>query len=358
MRGYWTLDAIDALLCQELGDPGYLDGFRPDPADPSRRRRAAGPPLLLVVHAGNVPGVAVTATVRGLLARSGVLCKVPAAEPGLLTAFARSLAQEDELLARCVAATWWPIDEPAPEWTEWENSAGKVVVYGGRKAVEGIRSRVAGHREIVVYGPGLGVGVVLPPADVSAAAAALARDVCAYEQQGCVSPRMVYVAGAGAACFAQGLAEALDAETKRLGISAPETRDAAAIRSARVAWELEGYEAETERAVLGADDLSWTVLADEEAGAGSEALPRVVYVYRVDDLDELIEILAPLEGCIQSVGYAGEEGLGRLAEAAARLGVSRIAPFGDMAWPPADWRHEGKHQLLPLVNWTDLELPA
>ena len=63
-----------------------------------------------------------------------------------------------------------------------------------------------------------------------------------------------------------------------------------------------------------------------------------------------------LEGRIQAIGYAGSDGLGALAAAASRLGVSRVAPLGSMAWPPPDWRHEGKHQLLPLINWTDLEI--
>jgi hypothetical protein len=26
-----------------------------------------------------------------------------------------------------------------------------------------------------------------------------------------------------------------------------------------------------------------------------------------------------------------------------------------MAWPPADWRHDGRMQLMPLLRWTDFE---
>jgi hypothetical protein len=83
----------------------------------------------------------------------------------------------------------------------------------------------------------------------------------------------------------------------------------------------------------------------------------VVWVHQVPDLESLEEVLRPLEGRIQTLGYSGSEGLQKLAALAARLGVSRIAPFGTVAWPPADWRHEGRHQLLPLLNWTDLEIP-
>ena len=68
-----------------------------------------------------------------------------------------------------------------------------------------------------------------------------------------------------------------------------------------------------------------------------------------------LALLAPLEGRIQSLGYVGTDGIEQMAEEASRLGVSRIAPLGTVAWPPSDWRHEGRFQLLPLLNWTEFE---
>ncbi|HSR43345.1 MAG TPA: acyl-CoA reductase, partial [Longimicrobiales bacterium] len=86
-----------------------------------------------------------------------------------------------------------------------------------------------------------------------------------------------------------------------------------------------------------------------------EGLPRVLRVHGVASPGRLEQLLVPLAGRIQAVGYAGEDGAGELAERAAALGVSRVAPVGSMAWPPADWRHDGRHQLLPLIQWTDWE---
>lgn len=356
MARYWTAEALTEMVRIEVRDDAFLDGFHSEAGPVNRQRRAAGPPLMLVVHAGNVPGVAVTATIRGLLARSGLLCKVPEAEPGLIAGFARCLGAEDALLASCVAATWWPIREETPEWLEWERRSGKVVVYGGREAVEGVRGRVTAGRDVVVYGPGVGVGFVLPDAG-EAAAVALARDVCAYEQQGCVSPRIVYVIG-DATGFSEALADGLRDETRRLAVPAPPAGDAVAIRAARAAWELEGYERGDGSRVLGAADLTWTVLSSPSTTARVESLTRVVYLLGAPDLEEALTALEPLSGNVQSIGYAGTIGLERLAEEAVRLGVSRVAPFGTLAWPPADWRHEGRHQLLPLLTWTDLEPPA
>jgi hypothetical protein len=357
MAAAWTQQALTGLVSSELGDPACLERFRPDPARADRLRRAIGPPLQLVVHAGNVPGVAVTAVIRGLLVRSGILNKAPADEPALVSRFARCLAEVDELLGRCVGSTWWPADEVPPAWEEWVRRSGKVVVYGGQEAVEGIRRRVPGDKDVVAYGPRLGVGVVLPDAP-GGAAAALARDVCAYDQQGCVSPRIVYVIAARADGFADELAEALGRETQRLGVAQPGSGEATAIREARAAWEFGGYRAGGGARTLGHDtDLSWTVLLGDRPGCEAEALLRVIYVYPAPGVAEVIRELEPLSGRIQALGYWGEKFLDELGEGAALLGACRVAPFGSLAWPPADWRHEGRYQLLPLINWTDLELP-
>lgn len=384
MARAWSEDALMGLVERELGGPAALDGFvDAPPAGPEagpRRRRAVGPPLMFVVHAGNVPGVAVTAALRGLLVRSGVLCKAPEDEPGLLALFARELSREDPLLARSVATTWWPGGEEVAAEEVWSRRAGTAVVYGGEGVVRALRSKLPVGTDLVVHGPGLGVGAVLadvadgPPGAVREAAAALARDVCAYEQAGCVSPRVVYVLGPDVDRLAVALAGALEEETGRRPPSPPTPEEAVALRSLRAGAEFRGYgggaesgetvdtpgEAADEpgdrsRLLASADDFAWTVLAGGGPAPVSEGLPRVVRLHAVASLDAMESALEPVAGKLQTLGYAGHEGRGRLAEAAVRLGVCRVAPFGSVAWPPPDWRHDGRPQLLPLLRWTDLE---
>lgn len=375
----WTEAALSSLVETELGEPGFLEGFRedpraaggagagPEPPHPAgadavvRRRRALGPPLVAVVHAGNVPGVAVTAALRGLLVRSGVLSKVPSGEPGLLGLFARSLARKDPLLGRCLATTWWPRSAtPEPVERAWVNRAGKVVLYGGDEAVRAYRGRLPPEAELLVYGPRLGLAVLLPDAEVRLATRELARDVFAYEQGGCVSPRVLYAVGRRAGDVAPAVAEALSVEAARRPPPSLTAAQATALRTLRAEAEFGAYGGEAgrptgEQLYASEDGLDWTVLAGGDPEPRSEGLPRVVRVHGVEDLGALAARLEPLEGRIQAVGYAGEQGAGELAERAARLGVARVAPLGRMAWPPADWRHDGRHQLLPLLRWTDWE---
>lgn len=353
MSREWTEDALSSLVESELGDPALLDGFVPDPTRDGRCRTAVGPPLMFQIHAGNVPGVPVTAAMLALIARSGLLAKTGADEPGLLPLFARALADADPLLASCVAATWWPGDEMPPAFDRWGKESGKAVIYGGNSAVRAVRRHIPPKVELIVYGPRVSLAVFLPDAS-DEAAGLLARDVCAYEQRGCVSPRIAFVVGADPLALSDRIATGMEKEADRVRPPPLSEREAVALRSARAECEFAGLEDGSTR-VSGPPELSWTVLAHRDSGVDSEALPRAVWVYGVPSVDELDTLLRPFEGQIQSIGYAGREREGDLARMAARLGVSRICPLGEMAWPPPDWRHDGRHRLLPLLTWTDWE---
>jgi len=351
----WTREALISLVDRELGGPAALDGWTTSSsaALAGRRRRAAGPLLLLVVHAGNVPGVTVTAALRGLLVRSGVLCRAPGSEPGLLACFARALAEEHPLLGRCLATTWWPSMHEAP-WDAWVKRSGKVVVYGGDTAVAGVRTRVPAYVDLVAYGPRLGIAAWLPDAPLEETATALARDVCAYEQQGCVSPRLVYAVGREGRELGEALSRALEREVARLPRPAADVATAVALRSARAEAEFAALAGKPVHLEASGETAAWTVVVGGDP-LRSDPLPRFVRVHAVDDVAELERLLAPLEGRLQSVGYAGTVGLDALADLAARLGACRVAPVGTLAWPPPDWLHDGRPQLLPLLAWTEWE---
>jgi hypothetical protein len=360
MARSWTAEALTHLVQSELGGCEALDGFAPDSTwtgAGQRRRQAVGSPVVLQVLAGNVPGVSITATIRALLVRSGVLCKLPEEEPGLLPLFARVLSDEDPLVGRCVAATWWTGSSFPAAWREWGRWAGKAVVYGGDAAVEAVRANLPADTDVISYGPKTGVAVVLPDG-YQGAAAGLARDVWAYDQQGCVSPRLVYVVADSPWPFVDHLAAALDEQTRLHPPPDPTTAEAVAIRSARAAFEFGGHEHGHTAVHTPGDGLEWTILIGQAPEARAEALPRVLWVHPVSDLAILEDVLRPLAGRIQALGYSGTAGLENLAALGARLSVSRVAPIGSLAWPPPDWRHDGRYQLLPLVNWTDFEISA
>ena len=356
----WTGPRLGALVRSELGELAVLDEPRPDPDLPGRRRRAAGPSLLHIVLAGNVPGVALTAVIRGLIVRSGVLCKLAKNEPWLVGLFARALHEEDPALAATIAATWWPVDVPGPVAHEWTKRSGKVIVYGGAEAVRSIRARTPPTIPVLEYGPRIGA-TILGPATTDAELRGLARDTCAYDQAGCVSPRLVYMlsdpeASAGTAEHdaLDRLCDALSAEVAARGRPFLTDSEAMDIRGIRARLQLGGPPGTR---VEGPDDLGWTIVYRPAIGSFSEPLPRVLYAYRAESTEELARLRPVLEGRLQALAVAGVSAATRrrLEDLAVEMGVSRVTRPGAMAWPPSDWRHDGRMQLLPLLRWTDFE---
>ncbi len=74
-------------------------------------------------------------------------------------------------------------------------------------------------------------------------------------------------------------------------------------------------------------------------------------------LEELVQGLGPFAPHLQTVGVSGlGDRLLEVAEALGRLGVSRVAPFEAVPFPPPWWHHDGRGPLTDLVRWVDLEL--
>lgn len=358
----WRADALHALLAAELGDARVLDGLRPDPAAAGRHRRAYGPELAFHVFAGNVPGVAVTSLVRSLLVKAATLGKTASGEPLLAALFARALAEVDQRLGECLAVTYWPGGTEALERLALE-SADLVVVYGGEETVAALRGRLPAGKRLVVHGPRLSFGVIgresLGREQARHVAARAARAVAVFDQQGCVSPHVLYVERGGGLQpddFAALLAE----ELARLEEDLPRGRlspaEAAAIQHARSAAEFRGMAGRTVR-LFASSGTEYTVLYDDDPALTPSCLNRVVWVKPLEDLFDLADLVRPFAGRLQTAAAATTpERLARLAEALGRVGISRITDLERMPWPPVTWHHDGQEPLRELIRWVDLEV--
>ena len=356
MAADWRAEPLRGLLTAELGDPSVLDEFRPVDG---RMVRAYGPSLAFHVFAGNVPGVAVTSLVRSLLVKAPALGKLASGQPVLPVLFARAVADSDPGLARALAVTYWPGGDVAAEQRALE-AADTVVAYGGEEAIAAIRERTAGTR-LVVHGPRFSVGLVGRAAlddDPAGLARRVARSVAVFDQHGCVSPHAVWVeegTGAGAAEFAEALAEALEEVERELPRGRLGPAEASAIQQERAAAELKGHESGApDIKVLTGEGTRWTVIYDPESAFRPSCLNRLIRVHPVAVLEDAIDVLAPVGRFLQSVAVAGVQGTA-LAHELARIGATRITSFDGLPWPPPHWHHDGQEPLRELLRWVDLE---
>jgi hypothetical protein len=217
---------------------------------------------------------------------------------------------------------------------------------------------------LVAYHHRVSVGVIgrdaLTPEHLPTVAADVAAAVSAYDQRGCVSPRVIYVEEGGACSTAElaaQLARAMNDMEARFPTGDLDVGEASRLQQARGTAEL--MTAETGGRVHHGGEAAWTVSWGPRDMDAMPAAGRFVSLRSIADASELAEELRALGPHLQTVGVAG---LGERLEALARplgeIGASRIAPFRAVPFPPPWWHHDGRGPLLDLVRWLDVELPS
>jgi len=366
----WSTEALQSLIEREFPG-GELDGFRehghstrqrsPSVSGGTVRTRAVGPGLTFHICSGNVPGVAVTSIVRSLLVRSAALAKSAAGEPLLAVLFARALSEIEPAVANAVAVTHWTGGQSRVEG-EALHAADLVVVYGGEEAVRSIRTRAPVRTRIVEHGPRASVGMIGRASLASEAAAMKAATraawaIALFDQQGCVSPQVIWTEAApiSTSRFCQLLGEALTMVQTELPRGALDASEAAAIRDIRTRAEFRAIDGDDIELFEG-EAVTWTVLRDGNPAFTPTCLNRTVAVKEVARLEHVMELIAPFRGFIQSVAMDGVgERAEKLAAGLAEAGATRITTFRNMPWPPPTWHHDGAGPLREMVTWIDFE---
>ena len=329
----YRADKIEALCVDELGSLEVLDRLVPSV---SGQKRASGPPLITHVLAGNVPGAGLDGVTFSLLVKSAALVKTSSAEPLLPTLFAHSIQDIDPNLGACLSVVSWPGGKTELEDLAY-GRADIVVASGSDASLAAIRDRTRG--QFIGYGHKVSFGLVTKESltDAEETAHKAAYDVALYDQQGCLSPQLIYVEEGGtvtpkefAALLATGLAH-WQTELPR-GPVPPEV--STAIRKVRdeAEWQaLAGKDVALHASPNGTD---WTVVYDADPTFVQSPLYRTIRVKPLRNVVQLGGILEAWRPYLEAVGVStGPARLATLADTLGALGVSRVCPIGTMQLP-------------------------
>ncbi|WP_395056940.1 acyl-CoA reductase [Polaromonas sp.] len=349
------------FLTEDFGNPQLLDDFVP--RTKGGFSKAFGPDVAVHVWAGNVPGLCLWSLISGLLVKSGTVGKVASAEPLLAGWFAQLLVEIDPKLADCLAVVWWKGGDEAQE-SVFFGHADLVLAYGGNAALADVRRQVPVTTRFLPFGHKLSFGLVAASAldarKAPRAAQQAAYDVVRYDQQGCYSPHVFYVARGGKIGpdeFSRYLAHELSALEKKYPRRTLSLGEAADLASWRGAEEIRSLSPGGPQ-VAGEGD--WTVVYNNNLQPlAPGALNRAVRVVAVDQLTDVIPLLGPHRAFLQTVGVAATpRELFELAEQLGRAGVTRICALGQMTSPEAGWHHDGRFGLLDMVQMVDIDSSA
>jgi hypothetical protein len=244
--------------------------------------------------------------IRSLLVKAATLGKTAVGDPVLPALFAAAVAEEDEPLGRCLAVTYWAGGEAALERVALEH-ADHVVAYGSREALESLRRRIRPEVPFSGYGHRISFAVVareaLEPGDAERHAMDAALAVATFDQQGCVSPHLIYVERGGrvaprewARLVASAMAS-LEATLPRGSLSIAET---SAIRQLRGEIEFARIAGGDHELLTSDPGTGWTVVYDPEPGFTPSCLNRVIRIGPVDSLEDVPRLVAPAADYLRS----------------------------------------------------------
>ena len=351
----FTLENFRALLEQDLGHAQRLDGF-------TNGAIANGPNLLVHIAAGNLPNPALMSMTLGLLTRSAQFVKCASGASLLPRLFAHSIYELDRKLGACIELAEWRGGNRELESALFAE-ADCVTVTGSDETLATIRSQLPTKVRFLGYGQRVSFGLVtrevLREDLVAQIVSSAADDVIAWDQNGCLSPHVIYVEERGAV-ESDKFASLLAVELAQREASEPRGNTAveiaAVIASKRAIYEALAVHRADAKIWSSQNSTAWTVVFEHDVRFQFSPLNRFIYIKPVPDVAAVLQGIDELHGKVSTVGIAAmPEKMKEFASAFARWGATRICPLGQMQNPPLMWRHDGRPALGDLVTWTDFE---
>ena len=351
----YRAELLVQLLQDELGDLSALDGFV---SLNGKLRKAYGPALTTHALAGNLPGAGLDSVIFSLLVKSAALVKTASQTSILPLLFARTLTQVDPELGTCLVVTTWPGGSLPLEEIAF-GRADVVIASGSDKTLTAIRPHVRGR--FIGYGHKISFAVIAKEAldDARTLAQKAAYDVAVFDQQGCLSPQLIYVEEGGDISpreFAELLAQALTEWEHILPRGTVPPEASVAIRQVRDEAEWQALAGKDVTLYASLHGTAWTVIYDGDPTFVPSPLYRTIRVKPLASLTQLHELLSSWRSYLEAVGLAAHAPrTTQITEVLSQAGVSRICPIGTMQTPPLSWRHGGRPQITDLLRWVEVE---
>jgi hypothetical protein len=275
-------------------------------------------PRCIVVLASNVCTAAARAIAVAAATATHVEVRPSRRDPVLAEILVRELRGDAAFLA--AAGSIDLVESVSP------TAGDELHLYGSDETIQRIVGSLPPGVSVRAHGTGFGVAAVGAAIEVDEAARLLARDVIAFDQRGCLSPRFALVEGSRARLDA--FAEALDRALDELGEAVPrgvlDATTQAELALYRRALEATGRFVSGRSHALGIDDDPVGLLLPPAA--------RVVHVAGVGPRGAAL--VAPWAQWLTAIGTAGKPELAHTL--CARAPHARTLELGKMQKPPLD----------------------
>ncbi len=345
--------ALRELVHRELG------GWEPI-------ERTGGPGLALHVLPSNLPGHAAIPSALSLLIRCAALLKPGRDDCGFSALWVESLSEVDTELGDCVHPVYWRGGFRAIE-DEAMALVDLVVAAGSDAAVSELRRRcpvpIVGHGHRISFAmigrEMIGREMIARESVARDSAEALARDVAAWDQLGCLSPQVCFIEGdvERVRSFGEEVCDALAGLVRTMPPGRMSEGEVVEVRRFRDEASWRGFDDGSRDLFAVSGELGeGSVSVEREAALRPTPLHRCLRLVPISDCSELPAIVSGHRDRLEAAGIA-VRGTRRaeISEMLSECGVHHVVPLGEMQHPDLAWRQGGRPR---IAEWLDVARPA
>lgn len=349
-------ETLKTKLTTELRDIPICFGYK---YDPFKRRLLQYQPLGTLFHvlSGNVFLVGPGSWIEGLITSNINILKLPTQETFFMPLFLKSIATVDPegVLTKNVALI--QVEQSEAEVIEvFKKFADGIIVWGGEKAVHSYRQDLPARTKMIVFGPKLSFSLVTKKGfekwGSKGIVTRLSQELAIWDQNACTAPQTLYIESKEVAMnLLEALPHSLCEMEQKIPAGDMSEDTAVEIRKIRGVSEIDEALGVGALRDSGVDNLKWTVIYQDKLELEPSPLHRTLRLMSFDNLEEIMKMLSPFRGYLQTVGLvAGANEFVPLAHQLSSLGVQRILPLGEMSGGSIDDPHDGSYDLELLLN--------
>lgn len=332
--GSFSANDLMHWIDHELGHAQALDDFQ---QVSDIMTKAVAPKQLLHIISGNTPHAGLQSMLRGLLIGAHNTIKLPASDLPELHALYDQLPPE--LQSLCTFT--FDLDTALKE-------ANAVIAIGSDATIASIHAQLQPQQRFIPHGHKISFALIDRPSQKNAQLAAI--DASLFNQQGCLSPHVIYVKE-NAKAFAPMLAQAMQHFSTTSPRGPISLSESGAIRDLRETLRYQAAQDPEQYALYESlGNTHWTVIYTHNPTLEISPLHRTIYVKPwCSDLSQLGDETQHLSTIALSP-------LPHLLKEVETLQAPRICPLGKMQHPHLFWHHDGFAPLASLVTWQDIHL--
>lgn len=306
------------------------------------------PRLSVFIFAGVIPTPMIFDIFLGLLLKSAIFVKSPSRSPLFPMLLARSIEKVNLALGRCIAAFWWPGGEKNLEKILFKK-ADLIHGYGNDETIKKIRPQIPRSKIFLSFGHKISFGVLgkeeMIPSKAKMLANKAAYDIALYDQQGCMSPHVIYIEEGGKikpADWAKLLAGSMQKISRRLPPAKISFGEASQIHQIR------GLNIRPGQFCFSSHPRTdWTVIYEENADFHFSCLNRVIFIKPIFRIADLSEILKKQRGHFQVLGCGvSPERKESIQKIFQKLKIPILKPIGEMQKLSFQEHIEERRQML------------